>query len=535
MPVPPVPPVPPPPSSPSPRPLGALLAAPVWIDAARPPEPFAAEAGLRWRPAADTATGVPTGAAAIWRVTTEERYHRRRPALVETEQIAGPGMARPRFDRLAQVAAAAEVPNPPVRSGLLVEHRDRAWSTGELVDGVRHWQLETMSAAPDQLPATVAAIQARLHKVTVDTAPDEHPLAEAGVHLIRFFPALHYRARLFTALLQAQHDPRLQPGGDIAALQARAGADDTVFGASRSLFDGIFLGEVYLGPLLGALSPSVWAFSAHRTAGAVVYTLGAALAGTNGRARELLAVLPSVGARISEAVPRMSRAAPEAALRWWAGRLNALFGVLTDPSVFTDTTGRFHPPKQLHALLSIEQLFRRVGSIQTGYGDTHARRVLLFTVLDTLERLRGRPIDTLCELDFARRRLADLETELTGPAGEILLPAARRAVHALGAVQNGFYLARQLGQPTIAVPGTRGGAPRELTLAKAAAEYIKVLRDATHGHGGRSDRRELTTVLLTHHTGNIPHDLALLGYLYLLDLLTHPEQLAQHLHAGGRT
>lgn len=511
----------------APRPADALLAAPAWI-APRPPGLFAADAGLRWR-------AVP-GTAAVWRVATEERYFRRRPALVEVEQLAGPGMARARFDRLAQVAAAAIVENPPVRPALLAEHRNRAWSTGDLVDGVRHWQLETMSAAPEQLPVTAAEIQVRLIKVTTESTPDEHLLADAGVHLVRLSPALSYRARLFTALLQAEHDPRLQPGGDIGALRARADADDTVFGASRSLFDGIFLGEVYLGPLLGALSPSVWAFSAHRTAGAIVYTLGAALAGTTGRPCELLAVLPSIGASISEPVPRLSRPAPEAALRWWAGRLNALFGVLTDPAVFTDATGRFHPPKQLHALLSIEQLFRRVGSIQTGYSDTHARRVLLFTVLDTLERLRGRPIDTLCELDFAHRCLADLETALAGPAGEVLLPAARRAVDALRDVQKGFYLARQLGLATITVPGTRGGAPRELTLQKAAAEYIKVLRDATHGHGGKGhDRRELTTVLLTHHTGDIPHDLALLGYLYLLDLLAHPEQLAEHLYAGGRT
>lgn len=33
--------------------------------------------------------------------------------------------------------------------------------------------------------------------------------------------------------------------------------------------------------------------------------------------------------------------------------------------------------------------------------------------------------------------------------------------------------------------------------------------------------------------GSFPYDLALLGYLYLLDLLCHPERLRQVLWAGG--
>lgn len=508
------------------RPSTAVLKAPGWLNP-RAPGPFSAEADLRWR-------AVP-GAAATWRVSTEERYRHTRPELVDAEALAGPDMPRSRLDRLAQVAAAAAVENPPIRPALLDEHHRRALSTGNLVDGVRHWQLTTMSAAPDHLPAVAATVRDRLLDVTVEGAPEEHLLADAGVHLFRLAPALMYRARLFTMLQQAEHDPRLQPGGDLAALHAvHLAGDQTVFGASNSLFDGIFLGEVYLGPLLGALSPSVWAFSAHRTSGAVVYTLGAALAGTSGRATELLQVLPSVGASTSAPVPKLSPEAAGAAMRWWAARLNLMFGVLTDPAVFTDAAERFHPPKQLHALLSIEQLFRRVGAIQTGYGDTHARRVLLFTVLDTLDRLTGRPIDKLCEMAFARRCLTELEADLAGPAGEVLLPAARRAVEALGEVQNGFYLARQLGDATITVPGGGGGAPRALDLETAATAYIKVLRDATHGHGNRK-RPELTDVLLTHHTGEIPHDLALLGYLHLLHLLLHPEQLAQHLYAGGRT
>lgn len=418
----------------------------------------------------------------------------------------------------------------------LAERQQRAQQSGLLANGMTMWQLQTMDATPTQLPATAAAVLTALTEVTVVEDPQDHPLTNAGVHLFRLAPALAHRAKLFTVLLQSTYDPRLQPGGDIAALKRVLESEgESVFAASRSLFDGILIGDNYLGPLLGALSPAVWAFSAHRVSGAIVYTLGAALAGTTGNAAELLQVLPSQGASAAMTMPTLSALAPGAAIAWWTTRLNDMFGVLTDPAVFTDAGGWFQPPKQLHALLSVEQLFRRIGSIQTDYRDGHARRVLLFTVLDTLDRLTGRPITKLCSRRFAQATLDRLVAELNGnPAGEILLPAARRAVEALHDVRTGFYLARQLGMTTISAPDENGSA-RELDLDDATAEYIKVLRDATHGHGSnRSKRIGLTNALLAHHTGEIPHDLSLLGYLYMLDMLTRPNDLARHLYAGGR-
>ena len=39
-----------------------------------------------------------------------------------------------------------------------------------------------------------------------------------------------------------------------------------------------------------------------------------------------------------------------------------------------------------------------------------------------------------------------------------------------------------------------------------------------------------TDALLAHHDGTFPHDLPLLGYLYLLDLMSQPESLRLVLH-----
>lgn len=110
-----------------------------------------------------------------------------------------------------------------------------------------------------------------------------------------------------------------------------------------------------------------------------------------------------------------------------------------------------------------------MSSIQTVHRDTNARRVLLFSVLDTLERLTGRKIETLCSPSFARTRLTALIAELTPEACALLLPAAERAVAALQTVQDGFYLRQQLGAKTIDVPAVGGGV-RSLNLDWATAE-----------------------------------------------------------------
>jgi hypothetical protein len=363
--------------------------------------------------------------------------------------------------------------------------------------------------------------------------PDEHPFADAGVHLIRRSPQLIHRAKLTSVLLQVEHDPRLQ-AGDVGHLQRSLAAGELVFSASQGLADGILVADAYLGPLLGSLSPHVWAIAALRARGAIVYSFGSPVNGTLGRPTELLHLLPSKGAPQSVRIPTLAPDAAAAAIDWWTSRLNEMFAVLSDPAIFTDREGTYRPVKQLQALLTVEQLFRRVSSIQTAYRDANARRVLLFTVLDTLERLTGRPIQVLTLLRIATNRLQEVETAMSPAAATILLPSARRAITALRDLQDGFYLLRQMGTDTITVPGTKSK-PRSYDREEAAAEYVKVLRNATHGHGSNKQGQvELVEILLAHHNGEIPHDLALLGYLYLLDVLAHPHELALHLWGGGR-
>lgn len=72
-------------------------------------------------------------------------------------------------------------------------------------------------------------------------------------------------------------------------------------------------------------------------------------------------------------------------------------------------------------------------------------------------------------------------------------------------------------------------------LERGTAEYLKLLRNATHGHGAnKKNQVEATESLLARHDGRIPHEVALLGWLYLLDLLSHPDALRRHLTARSQ-
>jgi hypothetical protein len=176
------------------------------------------------------------------------------------------------------------------------------------------------------------------------------------------------------------------------------------------------------------------------------------------------------------------------------------------------------PAHQASAVVSdLEQLLGPVGAIQVAWRDANARLVLLFSALDTLQTLTNRDLATNCKLSFAEKTLGSLRERIPADAAEILLPAAdERAVDALREVQRGFFPHR--GEPTFEL-GLPNGTRRSMTLESATATYIQLLRDANHGHGSRTvNKVHLTEALLAQHTGEIPHDLGLLAYLYLLEV-----------------
>ena len=371
-----------------------------------------------------------------------------------------------------------------------------------------------------------------LLQVPLESQPETKVFANAGAHLIERSGSLIWRHKLPFILCQIAQDPKLQRG-DIAHLQDAAAQDELAFRSANGLSDGIYLMDAYTGPLLAALAPSVWGFNVPRSFGSLIFSLGQPLAGSSNGAEEMLHHIGVPGRDRSRAVPRLSSGSSHAAVRWWSESLNTMFAVLSDYSVFTDAAGRYLPKRHVHALLTIEQLFRRTTSALVSERDTNARRVLMFSALDTVERLTTVQLDRLADLKHAQKTLAAIEMVLPFEAAAILLPGARGAVEALEEMQEGFFIQHQLGTRDIELQVS--GAVQATEPGKAAALYIKALRDATHGHGARRESAaDRTDALIAQHDGQVPHDLGLLAYLYLLELLVRPNRLRGILKATCR-
>ncbi|MFI9450704.1 hypothetical protein [Amycolatopsis sp. NPDC052450] len=406
-------------------------------------------------------------------------------------------------------------------------------ATKELVDAFNVLTLQTVLADQEQLPDIVGHVHGELLDFRFSGEAPEQVFPHAGVHVVRRRSELVHRIKMAGVLLRLEYDTQLT-GGDLSGIKAAQDKGQLIFSSSEHLLNGATFLDVYVGPLMGAASPAIWNLHAAREFGIVVYSLGRFIVAPKDGAAEMLHFLPIRGSLESVPTPTIRPGACSTALDWWGAKLNNLFGVLTDPVTFTDQAGRYVPVKHLQAISTVEQLFKRITSLQAAHRDLTARRVLFFSVMDTLHRLTGRPIEKHCSLQFATETLERLRAAISAEAAEVLLPAAERAVTALRKVQDGFYLARQFGRDEIDVVNN-GAATGKLNLEDAASEYLEMLRNATHGFGSNKSRHVgLTNTLLAHHDGDVPHDIGFLGYLYLLDLVSQPETLRGALYRGGR-
>lgn len=442
--------------------------------------------------------------------------------MVITDHIAGPVQQKPRYEILTGIARDAAVNVALNRDALerVEAVGERAERSGDLVDVFYDMQLQATVAEPANLAQVVKRAYIALTEIPLENRPNSKPFSDAGVHLIRRSDVLLHRIKLPGVLLRIAHDEILAKG-DIRHIRELHASGERIFSSGEDLLPGYLLLDTYIGPLLGAMTPAIWAFASHRTFGPILFSLGRPVNGFESRPTELMHLLPSrkpIGMRSLNGGLKPSVFSET--ISWWRARLNDLFGVLSDFAIFVDANGFYSPIKHLQTLLTVEQLFRRVSSILTSLRDAHAQMVLLFTVLDTIERLTGRNIEMLCTLSFAEKRMENLRAVVPDSVSVVLLPLAERAVVALRELQDGFFIHRSSSEVMVA----------GMSKQAAAARYIKLLRNATHGHGARAAGVvDQTNSLLAQHNGDMPHDLSFIGYLYLLDWIARPEDYRRSL------
>lgn len=149
---------------------------------------------------------------------------------------------------------------------------------------------------------------------------------------------------------------------------------------------------------------------------------------------------------------------------------------------------------------------------------------MLFQALDTLEGLKLLDFREMCTLSRAEAELLDLKGEIPENAQPVLLPRAERGVAALRELQGGFFLPSRISTRGVRVKAKQGH-DEHLSLEKAVAAWLRIIRNAQHGFGGREQVPGRDDVLLASHDGDIPEHLPDLAWLYLLRMLARPALL----------
>ncbi len=334
-------------------------------------------------------------------VCTEEVYGGTRPDLLRLIRAAGPdaasagsstpnhhvrGRARSRYPSFGAADLTTLAPmkrrtflSPSCSTNLLLEQSDVA-----------------------ELPEQADVVLRQLLEMQMEDT-DTQAFPHSGVYAIRRSDALLYRLKIMSVLLRVGTRP---PRGGRRHLSHLGSATERQQQRSlrlrgrTSTMASTCLIRTSAQP--GALTPAVWGFAALRGRGPVIFSWGAQLAGIISP-HPAVAHASNAGSRLSHTLPGTRSPTVPTALRWWTNALNDLFWRHNRLGRFHGWQWRQPHGRHLESVATVEQLFRRVLSIQASHNDLNARRVLLFTVLDTLEALTGKSIG-FCATRPLRRR-----------------------------------------------------------------------------------------------------------------------------------
>jgi hypothetical protein len=405
----------------------------------------------------------------------------------------------------------------------------RMGSASDLAAPFHRIQAQLMkSTTADELIAIVKDAYDNIRQVTIESS-GELAFPDAGVTLITATDLLIRRARLPAILFRLEQDPDV-----IKNPPSLDDLEQSVFGSSAHWYREVIGLIHYLGPLLGCLSPRFWCLPAGRPPFAALFSLGMDINGLRNSPMELMQLLPGAGRMEPTPAVEIAPRACRRAVSWWAVRLNQMFQYLCDPTVFANAQGVYEHLEHQHWLLTFGQLFGLTTALQTSGRNYSVQRTLMNTLLDTYaDRIRTRRrFDQLCTYDTARAIADRVRARMTEEAAEVLMPVADRAVQSLKLVEVGFFIRKQRADANVLVRIPGEPKPHHRQPQRATALLLKMLRNATHGFGGKSvDPADVNEAVaervLGHHTGDMPADLVFLPYLYLLDTLSRPNEVRE--------
>lgn len=398
-------------------------------------------------------------------------------------------------------------------SGVVDEELKRLRDKDTLASEVARFQLSFLQSPTAQLPDVMKAFFAEAGK----------RLPQSELMVVDVASELAVRYTLAKFLLTAELGPTQLSG-------------DTLPAGRALTTNGIFGAQLFTAPALLALAPYVVGVPASRARVAAVWLFGRPVAGLTFPTDQLIDTARPGAERFAGPGQRGGRNPPTATAEqsmaffaWWTTQVNKVLAAATDPVNFADRLSNVYSPvKHWQYLASIERLFRDVAETlaDTEYHETAQLRAA-YDALDTLEGMRHGDFDTLVTPSRAARTLQNLRQDLPPDIAAVALPICQRAVDALENVKDGFTRTSNYYTPTglAGLPGKKGR-PMNKTWDQATSLYLRRDRNSAHSF---LNMDEWEKALLFSHSGTLPRGIAGLAFLYLLDLVARPDQIAAKL------
>jgi hypothetical protein len=384
------------------------------------------------------------------------------------------------------------------------------------------FQLPIITARDGHLSAAVRDVHDDLAEILDDG--DEHPFDQHAVQVVRYGEATHRRMRFPGFVLRLNQDPELLD--DIR--RGPIDVDEIVFASGSSILSSVLIPASHLGPLLAARSPWVWAFQANRVSGAVIFTLGKDISGRSSIPYEAHQVLPRPPV---DNLPQRQEPppAPESwgvAVAWWVARMNTVLGHLLNPCLFADAEGDYLPYAQQNRLMEFADLLQRVTSTLLSLHDDYAAGVLMWSAMDLIEST-WLPWDltALCKPSVAEKALQQVRDRMPADVQSVLLPYAAYGAEALTEVGEGFFIKNYRGSEKV-ILRLPGGVVKAMPLDVAVSQLMRARRNTTHGFDKPDAVRDR---LFAQHDGRRPETLMYLPLLYLMHIMSDPEDLRRRL------
>jgi len=223
---------------------------------------------------------------------------------------------------------------------------------------------------------------------------------------------------------------------------------------------------------------------------------------------------------------RPSTAHVEELLTWWCERLNAIHDVLLDPVRYSRADSTYDPAAHYGDLISFDRLVAAVNTILVGSRrEEFTRRLMLFEVLDILDGFRQGSYATLLNRDWLAAELKKLRTAIPKDLHQFFIPRCERALEALKAVDNGWWLKERVGPNGLTVM-TGQGQTELRSFNRAGADYLRLVRNAGHALRRSLEEPENRSLLVS-HSGDLAPEISDLAFLHFLRLLVLPDLIKQ--------